>query len=84
MKMNMKWILVFSTACAAGVGGVILLFWATVGFGSMQLSGHGVVALTLGVLITTALAVALMALVFWSHRSERDDAVHDARIVPRQ
>ncbi len=72
----MKWIVVFSSACVAAVAAVILAIWATVGFSGMGLSGHGVVAITLGITFSTAIAVALMALVFYSNRSQQDVVVH--------
>ena len=74
----MKWIVGFSTACVGAVAALLLVIWATVGFASMGLSGHGVVAITLGIIFSTAIAVALMALIFYSDRSARDEAVHRA------
>jgi hypothetical protein len=52
------------------------LAWATGGF--VGLSGKGVVALTLGFLLTMGLAIGLMALVFFSDRSGRDDEANRA------
>jgi cytochrome c biogenesis protein CcdA len=49
----------------------VLLFWAS-------FSGEGLVALTLGFLFTAGLAVGLMALVFLSGRSGRDDETNRA------
>jgi len=56
----------------------VLLFWAMGGFGELGLSGKGVVALTLGFLFTAGLAIGLMAPVFFSDRSGRDDETNRA------
>jgi hypothetical protein len=67
------------TFILAGVGIVALLVclaWATGGFGG--LSGKGVVALLLGILFTAALGIGLMALVFFSDSSGRDEEVKRA------
>ena len=65
----------------ASVGFVVLavlVFWAMGGLGELGLSGKGVVALTLGFLFTAGLAIGLMALVFFSDRSGRDDETNRA------
>jgi hypothetical protein len=46
--------------------------------GFVGLSGKGVVALTLGLLFTAGFAIGLMALVFLSDRSGRDDETNRA------
>jgi hypothetical protein len=56
----------------------VLLFWAMGGFDELGLSGKGLVALTPGFLFTAGLAVGLMALVFFSDRSGRDDETNRA------
>jgi hypothetical protein len=65
---------------AAGGAGVIVvllaLTWLFGGFSEM--GGAGVAALTLGIILTVALGIGLMALLFYSSRSERDEAVHHA------
>jgi hypothetical protein len=55
---------------------VILGTWALGGFA--DLSPAGGVALVLGITISTGLGIGLMALVFYSSRSEQDDAVYMA------
>lgn len=55
---------------AAAVG-VAIYVW--VGMSDVELSTHGVIALILGVLVSLALGVGLMALVFYSHRKGHDD-----------
>jgi hypothetical protein len=44
------------------------------GFAGGELGFHGWVALTLGIVLTCALAITLMALVFHSARSGRDES----------
>ncbi|MFV3127371.1 hypothetical protein [Niveispirillum sp. KHB5.9] len=62
---------------AAAVGGVMA--WNAVGGGGpeQQISLHGFIALGLGVLGCLAVGGGLMALVFFSHRSGHDRAVHE-------
>jgi hypothetical protein len=66
------------TRIAAGCAGVILVLlaatWLFGGFTGMSLAGD--IALTLGITVTVGLGIGLMALVFYSSRSERDEAVH--------
>jgi hypothetical protein len=62
---------------------VMLALWATVGFSELGLSGHGVVAITMGVVLSTAIAIALMALIFYSNRHQ-DEVVHRAAIQPNR
>jgi hypothetical protein len=67
------WIWTFILASVGFVVLAVLLFWAIGGFGELGLSGKGLVAWTLGSLFTSGLAIGLMALVFFSDRSGRDD-----------
>src|SRR4051812_4399687 len=55
------------------IGGAIafivwFLVYAAPGTGDTALSGHGTTAFTLGIIFSIIVGVALMALVFWSHR----------------
>jgi len=72
------WIWRFILASVGFVVLAVLLFWAIGGFGELGLSGKGLVALTLGSLFTAGLAIGLMALVFSSDRSGRDDEANRA------
>jgi hypothetical protein len=72
------WIWTFILASVGFVVLAVLLFWAIGGFGELGLSGKGLVALTLGFLFTAGLAIGLMALVFFSDRSGRDDETNRA------
>ena len=55
------------------VAAVLLLAWAVNGFDFSELSTQGVIAIVAGTTFTVLLAVGLMALVFYSNRSGRDD-----------
>ena len=72
------WIWTFILASVGFVVLAVLVFWAIGGFGELGLSDKGVVALTLGFLFTAGLAIGLMALVFFSDRSGRDDETNRA------
>ena len=64
---------IFLIALGVAVGSVVVisLAWAAIGGGAMSI--HGVVALSLGVAGTIALAWVLMALAFKSDRDGWDD-----------
>lgn len=64
---------IFLIAAGVAVGSVVVisLAWAAIGGGAMPI--HGVVALSLGVAGTIALAWVLMALAFKSDRDGWDD-----------
>jgi hypothetical protein len=80
----MRWILVFVGANAALLAFVFLVLWGSNGFDGMGLSRHGVIALTMGATLTAAVAVGLMALVFYSNRIEHDGGVHQAGVRDRE
>ncbi len=63
-------IVVLGGLLVAAVSGAVA---AWVAVGESPLSGHGVVALVLGVLASLALGVGLMFLVFYSSRRGYDD-----------
>ena len=57
-------------ACAAAGLALLMLL------GDLGLTPHGYIALTLGVLVTLALTMVLMGLVFFSSRSGKDHGVY--------
>ena len=64
----------FSLACLGFIALVMLVVLLMGGFELMgDLGTHGWIAFTLGVVVTSALGVALMALVFHSDRSGQDE-----------
>ena len=74
-----RWIALFCGACVGAVATVLLLIWAMNGFVSLRsigLSGNVLIALILGIVLSTGLGVGLMGLVFYSDRSARDELVY--------
>lgn len=69
---HLRWAVWYVIGCSGLIGGALLALWAASGFADIGLSGHGLVALILGVLLTTGLAIGLMALSFYSDRSGDD------------
>lgn len=78
----MKWMIWFGAICIAAVFVSLLVLWLATGAASLGLSGHGLVAIILGFVLTTSVAAALMALTFYSNRSRTDEAVHHSADMP--
>jgi len=57
----------------AMIAGILLVAWAANGFEPIGLHGNFLIALILGSVGASALAIALMGLVFYSHRSGHDE-----------
>jgi hypothetical protein len=72
----------FAAACLGFIGLVMLTVWIMGGFDGAELGFHGWIAMILGMTITSALGVILMALVFHSDRSGQDDSAGRARYEP--
>jgi hypothetical protein len=70
----MRQIVGFSAACLGFIASVLFIVWAMGAFEGGNLSVHGWIALALGTVLTSVLAVVLMALVFYSDRSGRDES----------
>ncbi|WP_029008111.1 hypothetical protein [Azospirillum halopraeferens] len=68
----MRWVYVFLAVSTALTGVALASLWMLEGDG-FGLGLHGVLALVLGIVLTAALAVGLMALMFHSARSGHDD-----------
>jgi hypothetical protein len=73
-----SWLTGFVIASAAAVGAVVLGLWLANAMPGAELGHHAMIALTLGILFSTALGIALMALIFYSNRSKQDEVAHDA------
>jgi hypothetical protein len=74
----MKRTIWFSIGCAAIVVIVLVTLLLTGVFGDLGLSTQGTIALIIGITLTILLGVGLMALVFYSGRSQHDELVrHD-------
>jgi len=70
------WILYFVVGAVALMGFVLLVLWASTGFQRLGIGTVGLVALIIGSVLTAALGIALMGLVFYSDRSGADELVH--------
>lgn len=55
----------------------IVMYWAWVEIGEVQMSRHGQIALGLGAGLTFLVGVVLMGLVFFSSRRGFDERAHD-------
>lgn len=71
----MRWPYWFGGLCAAAVAVIIAALWQFGLFHDMGLSGHGMMAMAIGILLTLGLGIGLMALVFFSARSRHDEAI---------
>jgi hypothetical protein len=72
-----QWVIYFAVTALCGIGAVLILLWAFSGVHGLGLDAAGTVALMLGIVVTSALGVALMALVFYSDRRNVDGDAHD-------
>jgi hypothetical protein len=60
----------FSALCIGATVVVLALIWISGGFSGLGLDSSGITALFLGITFTVALAVGLMALIFYGDRGE--------------
>ena len=74
----MSWIRTYVTICAGILGLVVVALILLVSIADLGMSVHGVVALFAGSLLTVALAMVLMGLVFLSNRAGHDASSHSA------
>lgn len=74
----MSWITKFVLICSGAIVGIMAMVWLFNGLSGLGLSGHGVVALVLGITVSVGLGIGLMALVFYSNRSGQDAVVDGA------
>jgi hypothetical protein len=70
-----RWLAVFARSCVALLAFVYLALWAFNGFQGVGLDWPGTIALSLGTILAAGLGVGLMALIFYSDRSERDRGI---------
>jgi hypothetical protein len=82
-REQVRWAVWFVVACSGLLAGTLLLLWALSGFEDLGLSGHGLVALILGIVFTSALGIALMALTFYSDRIGSDRLGSDRSAAER-
>jgi hypothetical protein len=72
----MRWMISFVAASVGGIAVVLLAVWGMNGFDSLGLDTAGTVAIVLGIVVTSALGVGLMALIFYSDRSDADEEAY--------
>ncbi len=72
----MKRLVVYSSWCAGVIAAVFVMIWALHGFIGPGLPLGALVAMVLGISLTVALAIGLMALLFYSDRSGYDESVY--------
>jgi len=75
--MAKQWLPMFIGMALGLIAVVYFLLWAFNGFHGLGLDLDATIALTLGTIGTAVLGVVLMALLFYSDRSGRDQDVHD-------
>jgi hypothetical protein len=83
----LSWTRNFILICLSILAATAVAIALLLAFGELGLGLHGSIALVLGVLVTMAIAMGLMGLMFLSSRSGRDDQAHaswDERSRPRQ
>ena len=70
----MRRMILYVLGCLVVIGiGLALFGWAG-GFATTGMTTYGIVAMAAGILFSFALAIGLMALIFYSNRSGRDEA----------
>jgi len=69
------WLLVYAGTCTLLVGVAFGALWVFEGEDGFGLSLHGIIALVLAIVLTSAVGIGLMALLFHSSRSGHDDEV---------
>ncbi len=70
----MRRMILYLVGCVVVIAvGLALFAWAG-GLATTGMSTYGIVAMAAGVLFSFALAIGLMALIFYSNRSGRDEA----------
>lgn len=78
MWRQLPWAARFATAAATAVVMLLALIWALTGYGGLGLDATATVGAVLGIVLTIALAVGLMTLMFYSNLSGIDDSVAEA------
>jgi hypothetical protein len=76
MSAATKWVIGFLAACVIVIGVLLFAIWAWSGFGSMDLSTGGLVALILAVVFMIGLSAGLAAAMIYSNVSGVDAEVY--------
>jgi hypothetical protein len=77
----MGWIIKFSLLSFGGIAAALVVAGMTGVFDGLGIGTSGMVAMAVGAFFTCALAVALMALIFYSARSDQDEAVYHPTVA---
>jgi hypothetical protein len=75
MNPNIRWALRFWAICVVSSMLLIAASWLVFDFGALGLTPTAMLALSLGALFSITIGAGLMALVFYSARSGRDQQV---------
>ena len=70
-----RWMTFFVVASLCGIAAVLFLLWAFNGFHGLGIGAAGTVSVVFGIVVASALGVGLMALIFYSDRSNMDEDV---------
>ncbi len=72
----MRRLLFYVVGCVGAAGAVLALIWALHGFVGPGLPLVAMIAMSLGMVLSVALAMGLMALLFYSDRSGYDETIY--------
>jgi hypothetical protein len=78
-----RWTLTFSAVSVAAIALGYFLAWATNGFHDLDFNLEANIALIVGCILVSALGVGLMALMFYSDSSGRDEEVRSVHREPQ-
>jgi hypothetical protein len=72
------WAKILAACCAGVIALVVGILWVLAGFHGLGVDASTAIKLLLGSVLATALAVALMGLMFYSDQTGIDEAVRDS------
>src|SRR5260221_10983991 len=75
-----RWVTFFVVASLCGIAAVLFLLWAFNGFHGLGIGAAGTVSIVFGIVVTSALGIGLMALIFYSDRSNTDENVNRSAV----
>jgi hypothetical protein len=76
----LRWLVTYAAVTLGSIAAVLLALWMLDGFEGFGLDTGATVATVLGIMVTSALGVALMGLMFYSDRSAIDDDAYHATV----
>lgn len=78
----MRRLLTFMAIAGGAIALILLALWAMSGFTDSGLSTNGVIALGIGIVLTSGLGVGLMSLIFYSARQDDSAAAREPSHEP--